>query len=867
MYRTPGPYLRSTRTENVYLTPYLMKPPVKVAVILLLFLSCHAHCFARKRDTDEARHVIERFAGRKLPVNLSLSLGKADGCDRYEYTAKSGRLHLKGSSGVALCKGFYDYLKFHKAGISSWSGNRCDLPSRMPDAPVTAVTSPFRHHYYFNVVTYGYSMPYWNWERWEREIDWMALHGIDMPLALVANEAISARVWKKLGLTDTEINAYFVGPAHFPWMRMGNISGIDGPLPASWHAGQIALQHRILQRMKALGMKPICPGFAGFVPQAIKRCFPDAELTETSWCGGAFHNWMLAPDHPLFRRIGQLFIEEWEKEFGPNEYYIADSFNEMDIPFPPHGAPERYRLLADYGKAVYESIRAGNPKATWVMQGWMFGFQRNIWDPETLQALLSHVPDNRMLLLDLAVDYNYCFWHNGANWDFYQGFFGKPWVYSVIPNMGGKSGLTGKLDFYANGRLEALRSPDRGRLHGYGMAPEGIENNEVIYELVTDGGWTADSIDLNRWLDSYSRCRYGTTTPDVTSCWDGLRRSVYGTFTDHPRYNWQFRPGRVHRGSIHADSTFFAAIESLSQAIPELQNSPLFVTDMVEMTAQYLGGKMELLLQAADQAFLIGDTLAAEKLEAEFITLAKGQDRLLASHPTLRLDNWLEYARRWGDTPALRDYYERNARRIVTIWGPPVDDYSARIWSGLIRDYYLPRWQHYFESRRTGKAFDFAAWERKWVEGTTGLSPVRPYEEPLKACIDLLQKTYRITPAILTRNEHEQIGQWTPAEMSREWKVLTWNVPVEKLSSLHGVWFRYSRGWNKLEIKEVSLEIDERIAARVVHPGETGIADRDNAYLFSRPFGEGGNNSCRLHAVVRSDGLCDSYGRVLLLSR
>ncbi len=56
------------------------------------------------------------------------------------------------------------------------------------------------------------------------------LHGVNMPLALVGYEAILARVWKKMGLTDEEINSYFVGPAHLPWMRMGNISGVDGPL-------------------------------------------------------------------------------------------------------------------------------------------------------------------------------------------------------------------------------------------------------------------------------------------------------------------------------------------------------------------------------------------------------------------------------------------------------------------------------------------------------------------------------------------------------------------------------------------------------------------------------------------------------------
>lgn len=49
------------------------------------------------------------------------------------------------------------------------------------------------------------------------------------------------------------------------------------------------------------------------------------------------------------------------------------------------------------------------------MQGWMFGYQRHIWDYPTLQALVSKVPDDKMLLLDLAVDYNKCFWNSEVN--------------------------------------------------------------------------------------------------------------------------------------------------------------------------------------------------------------------------------------------------------------------------------------------------------------------------------------------------------------------------------------------------------------------------------------------------------------------
>lgn len=361
-----------------------------------------------------AQGVIERvfpeMAGR-----LSLSLTEpVEGRDCFTSRVADNRLMVEGSSAVALCRGVYDHIRTNGWGLFSWSGRRLQMPEVWPDSRERRVVSPFAHHYYLNVVTYGYTMPYWDWARWERELDWMALHGIDMPLALVAQEAIMARVWRQLGLTDKEIADYNVGPAHLPWMRMGNISGVDGPLTAAWHKEQVALQHKILQRMRQLGMTPICPAFAGFVPQSLRRLFPDIKLTETSWSG--FHNWMLSPEDDLFLRIGEMFVREWEKEFGPCTHYLADSFNEMDIPFPPKGDPERYRLLASYGDRVYRSISAANPDATWVMQGWMFGYQRDIWDDRTLAALLSRVPDEKMLLLDLSVDYSCCFWHTGPNW-------------------------------------------------------------------------------------------------------------------------------------------------------------------------------------------------------------------------------------------------------------------------------------------------------------------------------------------------------------------------------------------------------------------------------------------------------------------
>lgn len=102
-----------------------------------------------------------------------------------------------------------------------------------------------------------------------------------------------------MGLTEAEIGEYFAGPAHLPWMRMGNMCNLDGPLSQDWLDDQVELQHKILKRMKELGMQPICPGFAGFVPKGMKRIHPELDVVETHWVG-AFNSWMISPNEPVF---------------------------------------------------------------------------------------------------------------------------------------------------------------------------------------------------------------------------------------------------------------------------------------------------------------------------------------------------------------------------------------------------------------------------------------------------------------------------------------------------------------------------------------------------------------------------------------
>lgn len=687
---------------------------------------------------SSSREVIRRTIGNKADAVGIEIISSDNGLDVYSVEAKSGVLTVRGSSASAICYGFYDYLRKACNSMVTWSGTNLHIPAVWPDYNTGRISSPYKYRYYLNVVTFGYTTPYWDWQRWEKELDWMALHGVNLPLAPVASEAIAARVWKRLGLSDTGIHEFFTGPAHLPWHRMGNLNKWDGPVPQNWHKEQLALQHKILSRMRALGMHPIAPAFAGFVPEGFKKKHPELKVNALKWGGfpGQYNAYVLPPGSEWFQNIGKLFVEEWEKEFGKNTFYLSDSFNEMDVPVPKDHPEQKYPLLAGYGESIYNSIKAGNPDAVWVTQGWTFGYQHKFWDPQSLKAMLSKVPDDKMMILDLANEYPEYVWKIPMVWKTHEGFYGKQWVYSFVPNFGGKTPWTGVLSLYASGSAEALKSGYSKNLVGFGSAPEGIENNEVIYELLADMGWTRDAIDLNKWLPEYCQARYGGYPAAMKLAWEQLQKSAYGTFGSYPRFVWQLVvPDTRRKGSVNSDSLFMTAAENFLACSEELKQSKLYRNDAIEIAMLYLGVKADQFYKAALKAGELNNEAEKKAQGDKAIALLKQIDRLLESHPNDRLQPWADYARSHGTNQQEKNYYESNAKRLITTWGGKQDDYAARLWSGLIRDYYIPRIQNYLKDAN----FKRAEWEEAWIK-KPGVSKISPFPDPLAKAKEIVNQ-------------------------------------------------------------------------------------------------------------------------------
>lgn len=719
-----------------------------------------------------AHEVLARSLGAEAErIELQLVPGQNAG-DWYQVGVQGGRLRVRGANPVALVHGSYAYLQSIGAAQVSWEGNRVRLPKAWPATDGRLVVSPFRHRAYLNTCTYGYSTPFWDWPRWQREIDWMALHGIDLPLAMEGQELVWQRLWREERVSRAELADYFSGPAFTPWQRMGNIEGYQAPLPQEWIDKKAALQKKILARLHDLGMTPILPAFSGYVPKAFALAHPQARIYRMRPWEGFHETYWLDPADPLFGRIAKRFIELYTDTYGPGEYYLADAFNEMLPPLSRDGsdahlgqygdssansqagkaaapvAPQRKRArLADYGAALYEAIHAAAPNATWVMQGWLFGADQAFWSPDAIAAFLSKVPDDRLLLLDIGNDRYPGIWRKSAAFD------GKPWVYGYVHNYGGSNPVYGDLDFYRRDLSALLADPGHGRLQGFGVFPEGLGSNSVVYEYLYSLAWEGPSQAFADWFSNYARARYGHTSAALEQAWGRLRVGVFGVRYWDTRW-WRQRAGAYllfkeptpqivdfagHPGDLDALGD---GLKQLLALAPEYSDAPLFSHDLRDFAGHYALQRVDQLLRQAVADYGAGRLAEGDALRARVETLARAIDALLAGQPE-SLAAWEKQAAGYSENKAISAYYLRNARAQVTLWGGAgnLSDYASKAWSGLVAGFYLPRWQQLLGALRAaaseGRPFDEKAfqaglkqWQLAWVQSA---SPQPPAPAPAPA--------------------------------------------------------------------------------------------------------------------------------------
>lgn len=672
---------------------------------------------------------IDKGASRKIMTETVRS-----DRDFFEITSKNGKPLIRGNNYVSIASGINWYLKYSVGVHLTWNSMHASLPATLPLVQgVERHTTDIKHRYYLNYCTLSYSMAFWDWKRWEQELDWMALHGINLCLDIVGTDVVWRNVLLKLGYTKDEANEFVAGPAFQAWWLMNNLEGWGGPNSDNWYQQRERLQKQIMKRMKELGINVCLPGYSGMVPHDAKErlCLDVADPGKwNDYKRPAF----LQPTSKRFAEIASIYYKEQQRLYGKADFYSMDPFHE--------GGNAGGVDLRKAGEAIMGAMKAVNPNAVWVVQA---------WGACPYPSMIKHLKNGDMLVLDLYSENRPQWGNSESTWYRKEGFNGHDWAFCMLLNFGGNVGMFGKLQHVVDEYYKARCSSFKSTMKGVGLTMEGIENNPVMYELVSELPWRDAKFSWKEWLHDYVEARYGNiNNAKVHDAWLLLARSVYGAGAKIVEQGCHesvlcARPALdVYQVSSWSEMEEFYnpddvinAARLMVEASHEVKANDNFRYDLVDVTRQAIAEQARYVYDEVVAAYKAKDRKMFDYTTKRFLDILLQQDRLLSSMPDFMVGGWIRSARNLGQNEQERNHYEWNARVQITTWGNRsaaerggLREYAHKEWNGVLADFYYPRWKAYFEALaatldgKPMKQLDFYAMDEKW----TLLHNVYPYE-------------------------------------------------------------------------------------------------------------------------------------------
>jgi len=685
-------------------------------------------------DTAPVAALLERLLPRHAAQLELRMLASTDGHERCRISGSAGHVRIEGTTRSALLFGAGWYLKYVARMQFSESGDQGDstdgeLPA--PAAPIELQT-PWRWRYALNENVDGYSAPYWDWPKWEREIDLLALSGVNALLVERGTDMVLYRSFRDLGYTDREIRAWITQPAHQNWQLMGNLCCFNGPISRQLLERRAASARRIIARLRELGMTPVLPGFYGIVPQDLPSRFPDAHvIAQGEWAGFTRPDW-LDPRDPLFARLAAAFYRRQHQLFGDTTVYDMEVFQEGgepgDVPVPAAA------------RAVQQALRTAHPGASWMMLAWQ-GNPR--------QDLLAGVDREGLLIVDIDHD-------RVPRNDRQRDFRGAPFLFGGIWEFGGRTTLGANVGNITT-RLQLL-ARSNSNMAGTAVFTEGMGTNPFALDLFTEMAWRSAPLDIRAWAADYVRRRYGAADAHALAAWQTLTQTAYDIRIDAVVFNserdaaqeslFDAQPSlTANRASNWSPEGMRYDARAFARVLPELlaaaAHTPGGAYDLVDVGRQTLANESRVLLPRIRDAYEAKDRARFEALTARWLELMDLEDELLCTQRAFLVGTWLAPVGAWASSPEERARLEYDARSLLTTWGDrkasegaKLHDYGNRDWAGLTRDYYRMRWALYFrsldEELRTGRPaapIDWFALGEAWNRGTQHYDD-RPHGDP-----------------------------------------------------------------------------------------------------------------------------------------
>ncbi len=614
-----------------------------------------------KRNTPE---LLERFVLEQCE--------KKQNFEFYRYEAQGEKVLLVGSDAVCMAVAYYAFLRDWCGGSFAADHSLCYREFVLPAQPKEVLINR-KYRTCMEDTFFSCGACWWDWERWEKEIDYMAMNGINMPLSVVGTEAVWMRTMIEIGMSEPFALTEISGPSYWGWQLLNCYDGCVPQIRRETVEARIALGRRIIEREKELGMKPILHSFSGYISRLFIKSKLRVRFNKAgSWCKFP-EQYQIPTRDPFFMRIGSAFLKNQSLLLGDSDFYMAD-------PFYAHEPVKKGdAFLAGIGTAILRIMTGHNENAVWVLHA-----------SSAKPAMLKSLPHEKLLLLSDTLD------------DVPDGV---PCLLTTHHNGCDVTVLHGDASAACGQQFDELSQSDE-RLCGVGACTDGSGSNECFRQLTMES--ITAKTEVESWMNRYFANRWKTdeslneiVQALLSTCYrpDQPKRELGSVVCARP----SVAPNHTSVGDAGCEVGYDNALlfTAVKKMLAVAASGYEYELDICDFLRQALSNKGKELCCAALNGYKQKNVEQFEVNSNAFLQLIEDMDRLLMTKKEFALPYHMEQAKKCGSTDDESQNFEINLLAQITIFGPIRDndlyDCCWKEWGGLLKTFYLKRWRALFE--------------------------------------------------------------------------------------------------------------------------------------------------------------------------
>lgn len=613
--------------------------------------------------------LIKRNTPRIADQFVLKTIDSDNGYDCYEIYSEDKKVVLAGKSPLSQAMAYYDYLgRYHGVVITSGDYDISTISSApLPEGKINR-TIKRKIRAMTSYEAFSLSGNFRGFDRWEKEIDFMAMHGFNRALQPVGFDGVLFRTLTDIGMPENFCLEFSSGPAFLMNQLTGNIAGTNSVNSKEYLERKITVGKLISDRERSLGIEPIFPAAIPSVPFSLRKKYIKMDIFKAPMWYNFPPIFFIRPKNAFFSVFNKKFLTVQREALGETHSYIFEGVYESDKKgYNSH--------LADLGKALEEMLNEFDKDAVCYLH------------TSSINAdfFKSCSGDKYIFLDDCKMS---------KNSDILSD---KKYIPEVSGNRYGRTGIYGNVQ-------KLCDNPFANSELGGALAFDTFDVNPVYCAAALKAITAADSFERDDFIRDFCTKRYKTDSfsDDIISLIDlcSSDECTGSIICARPCTNVK----HTAPYDTMERSYDFHKLYPIAQRIINSEDKKIDAmrADIQSIVRQFLSDLAYPVYIKATEFFREKNVRNFEQASNLFLEICEDIDRLLRTREETNFCTKYVEAQELGSSQEEKESLQINFLLLHTIWGPfdhsILYDTVWNEWGGLVKDYYEARWHMYYRS-------------------------------------------------------------------------------------------------------------------------------------------------------------------------